>query len=116
MAAFNAASARTIPGKYIGVALPVTAFVSTGVQHSPANMGYFALYLCSDPNDDVSGKDWFNAIFWNFIPAGIGNLLGGVVFVAAVFFYVHVINDTEGEPLAVPTVNPADEESGEASK
>lgn len=49
MAAFFASKGRTLPGKFIGIALPVTAFVSLGVQHSPANMGYMSIGMVS-PN------------------------------------------------------------------
>lgn len=85
LAAYFAAKARTIPGKFIGVALPVSAFVTLGVQHSPANMGYLAIGLV-EPQIKVS---WTDAIFWNIIPAGIGNLLGAMVFVALPFYYIH---------------------------
>jgi len=45
LAAIFAQSGRTMVDKFIGLALPVTAFVILGVQHSPANMGYFSLAL-----------------------------------------------------------------------
>ena len=45
MAAFNAAAARTVSGKILGIVFPIVTFVALGVQHSPANMGYFAVGL-----------------------------------------------------------------------
>jgi formate transporter len=80
MAAFFAVMARTIFGKYIPIFLAVTAFVAANLQHSPANMGYFALIMPSG-----AGPGWGPALFWNVIPAGIGNMLGGAFLVAVPF-------------------------------
>jgi formate transporter len=84
LAAFFAFMGRTIIGKYIPVLLAVTAFVAAGFQHSPANMGYFALHLAHGGE-----PGWPTALGWNIVPAGIGNMLGAAVLVAAPFWYVH---------------------------
>ena len=62
--------------------LAVTLFVSANLQHSPANMGYFSVaeWLGDGPGWDV-------ALWWNIVPAGIGNLLGGSLFVALPLWY-----------------------------
>lgn len=83
MAAFFATMGRTIFGKYIPVALAVTLFVSANFQHSPANMGYFSLLIA-----EAGGPGWGSALGWNIIPAGIGNLIGGTLFVALPFWWV----------------------------
>lgn len=57
-------------------------FVSAGVQHSTANMGYFSIGLIND----VPGVTWFDAVFWNIIPASLGNILGGTIFVAFIIW------------------------------
>ena len=82
MAAFFATMGRTIIGKYIPVFLAVTLFVAANFQHSPANMGYFSLAGWMD-----IGPGWDVALGWNIIPAGIGNLLGGTLFVALPLWY-----------------------------
>jgi formate transporter len=82
MAAFFAVMGRTIIGKYIPVFLAVTLFVAANLQHSPANMGYFSLAQWMD-----QGPGWDVALWWNIIPAGIGNLIGGTLFVALPFWY-----------------------------
>jgi len=82
MAAMFAMMGRTIFGKYIPILLAVTLFVAANFQHSPANMGYFALLLL-----ESSGPGWNEAIFQSIIPAGIGNLIGGTVLVALPFWY-----------------------------
>lgn len=83
MAAFLATAARTVSGKILGIFLPVLAFVALGVQHVPANMGYLATGLI---HGDV-GTTPYAAFFWNLLPATIGNLIGGGVLVALLFWY-----------------------------
>jgi formate transporter len=82
MAAFFAVMGRTIFGRYIPVFLAVTLFVAANFQHSPANMGFFAL-----ATPQGIGPGWATALGWNIIPAGIGNMLGGSLLVALPFWY-----------------------------
>lgn len=82
MAALFAMMGRTIFGKYIPVALAVTLFVAANFQHSPANMGFFSLFVM-----ETGWAGWDEAIFRNLIPAGIGNLIGGTLLVALPFWY-----------------------------
>jgi formate/nitrite transporter len=83
MAAFFATMGRTIIGKYIPVLLAVTMFVSAGFQHSPANMGYFSLSMANG-----GGPGWGPALFWDLLPVGIGNVIGGTLLVALPFWLV----------------------------
>lgn len=85
MAAFLATAARTISGKVLGIIFPIIAFVAIGLQHSPANMGYFAIGLIQG---DV-GAGWGEAIWWNIVPASIGNMIGGGLLVALLFWYTY---------------------------
>lgn len=85
MAAFFAIMANTLFGKYVPIFLVVTLFVAGNFQHSPANMGYFSLSMAMG-----GGPGWDAAFWWNIIPAGIGNILGGVLLVALPFWYALV--------------------------
>ena len=90
MAAFFAAMANTIIGKFAPIFLVVTLFVAANLQHSPANMGYFSLSMAAG-----GGPGWYDAFVWNIIPAGIGNILGGALLVALPFWYALVRNPQE---------------------
>jgi formate transporter len=88
MAAFFATMANTLIGKFIPVFLVVTLFVAANLQHSPANMGYFSLSMAMG-----GGPGWGAAFWWNIVPAGIGNILGGALLVALPFWYALVKTD-----------------------
>jgi formate/nitrite transporter len=83
MAAFFAFMGRTIIGKYVPVLLAVSLFVAAGFQHSPANMGFFSLFIAHGGE-----LDWLTALGWNIIPAGIGNMIGAAILVAIPYWYV----------------------------
>lgn len=83
MAAFFATMGRTIVGKYIPVLLAVMMFVAAGFQHAPANFGYFSLAFFGGESLNVA-----DAVLWNLIPAGLGNIIGGTFLVALPFWYI----------------------------
>ncbi len=85
MAAFLATAARTVSGKILGVMFPIIAFVAIGLQHSPANMGYFSVGLINGG----SGIGWGEALYWNILPASLGNIIGGGGLVALLFWYTY---------------------------
>lgn len=103
MAAVLGASGRTLSGKIVGIVLPILMFVALGVQHSPANMGYFSLALLhgggifDDLQIALSGRQgalafssgFGEAVWFNVIPAAIGNVIGGALLVAALLSYVY---------------------------
>jgi formate transporter len=97
MAAFFATMGQTILGKYVPVFLAVTLFVSANFQHSPANMGYFSIAEWMG-----SGPGWDVALWWSIIPAGIGNLIGGTVFVALPFWYALNLKAQRDGPAPEP--------------
>lgn len=95
MASFLATAARTVSGKLLGITFPIVTFVALGVQHSPANMGYFSIGLI---HGDV-GTSWGEAIGWNLAPAAIGNVLGGALLVALLFWYTYGSDPQRREAL-----------------
>lgn len=82
MAAFFATMGRSILEKYVPVLLAVSLFVAANFQHSPANVGYFALIMPTG-----AGPGWGAAITWNLVPAAIGNIIGATLFVALPLYY-----------------------------
>jgi len=74
----------SVPGKVIGMWMPILVFFYMGFEHSVVNMYLFPSGLM------LGGKftllDYF---VWNEIPTVIGNLIGGVTFVGAVLYITH---------------------------
>jgi formate/nitrite transporter len=97
-------SARSTIDKIMAIIFPITAFVAAGFEHSIANMYFvpYALFIqMFDPQfvasvtDKVPGleKLTWNAFFLNnLIPVTIGNIIGGAVLVAAVYWSVFLRN------------------------
>ena len=84
MAAFLTTAARDITGKFLGTMLPVILFVAGNFQHSAANMGYFSMGILS-----TDKYQWYEYIFFNLVPASIGNLIGGGILVSLLFSYAY---------------------------
>ncbi|WP_082235649.1 formate/nitrite transporter family protein [Halobacillus massiliensis] len=84
MAAFLTTAARDITGKILGTTLPVILFVAGNFQHSAANMGYFSMGLLTSDK-----YTWYEYLFFNLIPASIGNLIGGGILVSLLFSYAY---------------------------
>ena len=57
--------------KALVITLAITTFVLTGLEHSIANMAYFALHALLN-----GGADWAS-MGWNLLWVTLGNLLGG---------------------------------------
>jgi formate transporter len=90
-------SARSTIDKIAAIIFPIAAFVAAGFEHSVANM-YFVptglLIKAFDPafalatGLDLSRLTWGNFLVDNLIPVTLGNIIGGSVFVAAVYWSV----------------------------
>lgn len=93
-------SARSTMDKILAIIFPITAFVAAGFEHSIANM-YFIPYALAikyfDPNfvsavgDKVANLDLLTwQAFWinNLIPVTLGNIIGGAVLVAAIYWAI----------------------------
>ncbi|MBL8091453.1 MAG: formate/nitrite transporter family protein [Anaerolineales bacterium] len=93
-------SARTTLDKIASIIFPITAFVAAGFEHSVANMYFmpYALFVkMFDPEfmlrigDRVANLDsltWQAFFINNLLPVTIGNIIGGAVMVAAVYWAI----------------------------
>lgn len=93
-------SARTTLDKIAAIIFPITAFVAAGFEHSIANMYFIPIALLVkmfDPEymarvgEQVTGLDaltWQAFFVSNLIPVTIGNIIGGSVLVASIYWVV----------------------------
>lgn len=70
-------------GKIIGLWFPVMCFVALGYEHSIANMFFIPLGMMYGA--DVSVGDF---VMNNLIPATLGNIIGGALFVGCAYWYL----------------------------
>ena len=73
--------------KILAIIFPITAFVALGFEHSIANMYLIPFGLLQS---DILLADGFLGLVGNLIPVTIGNILGGSVFVALVYWLVYL--------------------------
>jgi formate transporter len=93
-------SARSTMDKVIAIIFPITAFVAAGFEHSVANMYYlpYALFIKEfDPGfvktvssqvPHLNDLTWQAFLLNNLLPVTIGNIIGGAVLVAALYWMI----------------------------
>ena len=78
-------------GKFFGIWFPIMAFVSTGFEHSIANMyfipaGIMTQGFITDPTKINAGLTWVTMWTNNVIIVTIGNIVGGMIFVGLLYW------------------------------
>lgn len=91
LAVFMATAALDIPGKLLACYVPIMTFVASGFEHSIANMYYIptGLFLSAHLTQPNSALSWTNFFLSNLLPVTLGNIAGGVIFVAIAYWYAH---------------------------
>ena len=103
MAVWLTYSARTVMGRIMAIIFPITGFVAAGFEHCVANM-YFVPYAIlvkvgapdsfwQSIGTTAASYDhltWGSFFVNNLIPVTIGNLIGGVFFVALVYWVIYL--------------------------
>jgi len=91
LAVFMAVAARDIPGKLLSCYIPIMTFVASGFEHSIANMYFIptGLMIAARQGRTVPSLDWSGFFYGNLLPVTLGNIVGGVLFVACAYWYVH---------------------------
>ncbi len=87
-------SGGTTMDKILGVFFPIMAFVVLGFEHSIANMFFLPMGLLLKSSLGVAAPTLTlsSAILGNIIPVTIGNIIGGVFFVAFPYWFVYIRN------------------------
>lgn len=91
LAVFMATAARDITGKMLACYVPVMTFVASGFEHSIANMYYIptGLFISRTRQLPDPVLTWYNFLITNLVPVTLGNIVGGVVFVAGAYWYAY---------------------------
>jgi formate/nitrite transporter len=78
-------------GKFFGIWFPIMAFVSSGFEHSIANMyfipaGIMTQAFITDPTKINAGINWVTMWTNNVIIVTLGNIVGGLFFVGVIYW------------------------------
>ena len=97
LAVWLVGSAEDTTGKILAIVFPITAFVAMGFEHSVANMFFIPFGILLSGNAQLVAKAGVSAgdlslagLVGNLVPVTLGNLIGGALFVAVVYWYVYL--------------------------
>jgi len=93
LAVWMALAGRSVTDKVIVIVFPISAFVAAGFEHSVANMYFIPLGILLKDSVTVAGLD-VSTLNWegfagNLLPVTLGNIFGGSVLVAAIYYIVY---------------------------
>lgn len=100
LAVWLAYGAETMAGKILGIFFPIWLFITSGFEHSVANMYYIPAGIMAKSNPSYVelsnlSKEALDSLTWssffinNLVPVTLGNIIGGGVFVAIIYWYVY---------------------------
>jgi len=105
-------SGRSVTDKILAIIFPITAFVALGFEHSVANMYFIpagllvrhiqpvvaAAQSASGSLPDLSRLTISGFFLYNLLPVTIGNIIGGSIFVASIYWFVY-LRRSAAEPV-----------------
>ncbi len=106
LAVWMAYGAKDMTGKIFAIFFPIWLFITSGFEHSVANMYYIPAGIMAKSNESymeaamklgvtsekLNHLNWGSFFTDNLLPVTLGNIVGGGVFVAAVYWFVYIKN------------------------
>lgn len=101
LAVWMSYGAKDMTGKLFACFFPIWLFITSGFEHSVANMYYIPAGIMAKANpawveashlssEKLAGLNWGSFVINNLIPVTLGNIIGGAVFVGAAYWYVYL--------------------------
>ena len=101
LAVWMAYGAKDITGKAIIIFFTIWLFITSGFEHSVANMYYIPAGILAKtngtwaaishlPQSALDGLHWQSFFINNLIPVTLGNIIGGAGFVGAAYWFVYL--------------------------
>ena len=95
--------AKDIIGKCFAIFFPISLFITSGFEHSIANMYYIPAGILAKSNaswveasgltaEKLAHLNWSTFITKHLVPVPIGNIVGGVILVAGVYWFTYYKN------------------------
>jgi formate transporter len=103
--------ARSTTDKILAIVFPISAFVAAGFEHSVANMYFIPIGLLIKTDAaflaaigtgaaDYANLTWTNFFIVNLLPVTLGNLIGGVVLVGLVYWFIYLRPEVKAVAVA----------------
>ena len=100
LAVWLATGADSTIGKIFGIFFPIWVFVTSGFEHSVANMYYVPAGIFAKGDaaiaassmltpEMLSNLTWSNFLVTNLIPVTLGNIVGGAIFVGCAYYLAY---------------------------
>ncbi|HBZ41727.1 MAG: FdhC protein [Firmicutes bacterium GWF2_51_9] len=107
LAVWMAYGAKDISGKILAIFFPIWLFITSGFEHSIANMYYIPAGIFAKMNpamieaasqlgvsaEKLNHLNWSTFFINNLIPVTLGNIVGGGLFVGGVYWFVYIKNN-----------------------
>lgn len=104
LAVWMSFGSKNIVGKVFAIFFPIWLFITSGFEHSIANMYYIPAGIMAKSNeawvaasglsaDALSNLNWGSFVVHNLFPVTLGNIVGGGVFVALLYWFVYMRNN-----------------------
>lgn len=104
LAVWMATGAKTIAGKILAIFFPIWLFITSGFEHSVANMYYIPAGILAKANPvyaqaamdaglteaSLNSLNWGTFISHNLIAVTLGNIIGGAVFVGMFYWFLYL--------------------------
>jgi formate/nitrite transporter len=102
LAVWIAYGAKDMAGKILGIFCPIWLFITSGFEHSVANMYYVPAGIMAKSNaawakasglsqQALDNLTWSNFFLHNLVPVTLGNIVGGLGFVGMVYWFVYLL-------------------------
>jgi len=106
LAVWMAYGAKDMTGKILAIFFPIWLFITSGFEHSVANMYYIPAGILAKANPSwvaeshleaaaLANLNWGNFIVNNLVPVTLGNIVGGSLCVVGIYWFVYIKNDTK---------------------
>ncbi len=106
LASWMCYAARSVTDKILAVLFPVSGFVAMGFEHCIANMFMIPLGMVAAANPEILELAGYGAdelvnlnvagFMHNLIPVTLGNIIGGAVMVALVYYFIYLRGEGKG--------------------
>lgn len=109
LAVWMSTGAKDMVGKLMAIFFPIWLFITSGFEHSVANMYYIPAGIMAKANpawaaealkfgvtpEKLAHLNWGTFAFNNLLPVTLGNIIGGGLFVGGIYWFAYIRNSKQ---------------------